>query len=416
MTAQDIIFFWVARMMMAGIHFMKKPPFRNIVIHGIVRDEQGRKMSKSLGNSLDPLELIDAYSADALRFSLALITSFETDSRVSKSKFEIGRNFATKIWNAARFIEMNLDRNPNVIDVRAIASGNVAIDPTLLKDDDRHMLWTLSQSVKNITSLLEKYRLQDAALAIYELIWDKFCDWYLEYVKQDLNASDEARRNQALSLMTLVFSTVLKLLHPYMPFLTEELWHQMGYGDEDDSIMKAPWPVPFSDEQAAVWGADEKTASFVESLREMVTAGRALRAEYNIAPNKPVKYIIQLNDGAYAEKCRRSEASLARQLRAESLEITADDGHRALPCSVISIGTIYLPLDGLVDVASELERVRGELEKTRGFLRTVEAKLGNESFVSRAPAAIVEQQREQKIKLQETIERLEKLEKAYAGA
>ena len=415
-TAQDIIFFWVARMMMAGIHFMGKPPFKNIVIHGIVRDEQGRKMSKSLGNSLDPLELIDAYSADALRFSLALITSFETDSKVSKSKFEIGRNFATKIWNAARFIEMNLAKNPGCIDVRAIASGKIDIDPGLLRDDDRHMLWTLREGVKNITSLLEKYRLQDAALAIYELIWDKFCDWYLEYVKQDLNGSDEARRNQALSLMTLVFSTELKLLHPYMPFLTEELWHQMGYGCESDSIMKAPWPVAFDDAMCAGLGVTEKTAAFVDGVREMVTAGRALRAEYNIAPNKPVRYIIQLKNADDADKLRAGADSLSKQLRAESLDISVGGEHRALPCSVAALGTIYLPLEGLVDVAAELERVRGELEKTRGFLRTVEAKLGNESFVSRAPVAIVEQQREQKVKLEETIGRLEKLEKAYAGA
>ncbi|MBQ7190680.1 MAG: valine--tRNA ligase [Kiritimatiellae bacterium] len=415
-TAQDIIFFWVARMIMAGYHFMGQPPFRKIIIHGIVRDDQGRKMSKSLGNSLDPLELIDSYSADALRFSLALITSLETDSRVSKSKFEIGRNFATKIWNAARFMQMNLEKNPGIIDAHAIAAGDFTLDPALLRDDDRHVLWTLQSVLATMNDHLEKYRLQDGALAIYDLIWNKFCDWYLEYAKQDLSGEDEARRKQVLTLMTAVFSSALKLLHPYMPFVTEELWHQMGYGKDGESIMLAPWPTAYTPEQNQAWGLSQEIATYIDNKRELITAGRALRSDYNIAPSKLVTYLIQTVDDETARRFTSELDTLRQQLRAEEITITVGGEHLAMPCTVCKQGTIYLSLKGQVDAAAELERVRGELVKTRGFLKGVEAKLSNESFVSRAPEAIVQQQREKKVELEATIERLTKLEAAFAAA
>ena len=415
-TAQDIIFFWVARMVMAGYHFMGKPPFRKIIIHGIVRDDQGRKMSKSLGNSLDPLKLIESYSADALRFSLALITSLETDSRVSESKFEIGRNFATKIWNAARFMQMNLEKNPGIIDAHAIAAGDFALDAALLRDDDRHVLWTLQSVIATMNDYLEKYRLQDGALAIYDLIWNKFCDWYLEYAKQDLNGEDEARRKQVLTIMTAVFSSALKLLHPYMPFVTEELWHQMGYGKEGESIMLAPWPSAYTEGQNREWALTQEIADYIDDKRELVTAGRALRSDYNIAPSKLVNYLIQTVDETTARRFAAELDSLRQQLRAEEISISVGGEHQAMPCAVCKLGTIYLPLDGLVDAKAELARVKGELEKTRGFLRGVETKLNNAGFVAKAPAAVVEQQRAKKTELEATIERLSKLEAAFAAA
>ena len=415
-TAQDIIFFWVARMVMAGYHFMGRPPFRKIIIHGIVRDDLGRKMSKSLGNSLDPLKLIDSYSADALRFSLALITSLETDSRVSESKFEIGRNFATKIWNAARFMQMNLEKNPGLIDAHAIAAGEFTLDASLLRDDDRHVLWTLQSAIATMNDYLEKYRLQDGALAIYDFIWSTFCDWYLEYAKQDLNGEDEARRKQVLTMMTAVFSSALKLLHPYMPFVTEELWHQMGYGKEGESIMLAPWPSAYTEEQNREWGLTQETAAYIDNKRELVTAGRALRSDYNIAPSKLVNFLIQAVDETTARRFTSELDSLRQQLRAEKIAISVGGEHQAMPCAVCKLGTIYLPLDGLVDAKAELARVKGELEKTRGFLRGVEAKLGNAGFVAKAPPAVVEQQRARKVELEATIERLAKLEAAFSAA
>ncbi|MBR2837697.1 MAG: class I tRNA ligase family protein, partial [Kiritimatiellae bacterium] len=254
MTAQDIIFFWVTRMMMAGIHFMGKPPFRNIVIHGIVRAADGSKMSKSKGNSLDPLELIDQYSADALRFSIALITSLECDTKVNKEKFEIGRNFCTKIWNAAKFLEMQEEGlGPEALDKGREALARLASDVACpenpsLSPDDRHILWACDLACRRVGELLEAYRIQDGALAVYDFFWTQICDGYVEYVKDS--------PNKALSVAILrdVFWKALRLLHPYMPFVTEEVAHQLGFLKDEETIMLQKFPEGYSDEEKAAWG------------------------------------------------------------------------------------------------------------------------------------------------------------------
>ncbi|MCL1919807.1 MAG: valine--tRNA ligase [Kiritimatiellaeota bacterium] len=419
-TAPDIIFFWVARMIMAGCKFMGDVPFRNVYIHGTVRDDKGRKMSKSLGNSLDPLDIIGQYSADALRFSLMLITSTGMDVYVNMEKFEIGRNFATKIWNAARFMKMHTDKCEGF--------APVPIDPALLRDDDRHLLDTLDAAIAAVTEHLEKFRLQDAALAIYDFIWSNFCDWYLEYAKQDLNGTDDARRLQVLSLMTDVFAKSLKLLHPYMPFLTEELWHEMGYAGASHpvaeaaftpstatAVIRAPWPAPYTEAQREAWGLHAETTAYVTAKRELVTAGRALRAEYNIAPSKFIAYVIDALDEATATHLRGDAESLKQQLRSDNLEVIIGAGERAMPGTLCKLGTIYLPLDGLIDVAAEAARIKAELAKEQGFLNNVNAKLANESFVAKAPPAVIEQQRARQKELTETIARLEKLHKTFGG-
>ncbi len=413
-TAQDIIFFWVARMMMAGIHFMKKPPFKNIVIHGIVRDAQGRKMSKSLGNSLDPLELIEAYSADALRFSLALITSLDCDTKVDKEKFEIGRNFGTKIWNAARFMQMHAEKVPG-FSFAANAGDRLVLNSELLTADDRHLLLKCERVAAQITALLEKYRIQDGALAIYDFIWTDFCDWYLEYAKTGLYGEDEARRTQLLAIMANVFSRALRMLHPYMPFITEELWHQMGYGADGESIMTAPWPAAFADGDKQAWGLTDTVFNYVEQKRELVSAGRALRSNYNVAPAKYAHFIIHVADQASADLINADAESLKTLLRSDRLDVVTEGEKKAMPSSLVRLGTIYLPLEGLVDVAAEAARVKGELDKARGFLKGVEAKLGNAGFVAKAPAAVVEQQRAKQAELTETIAKLEKLYQAFTA-
>ncbi len=414
-TAPEILFFWVARMIMAGCKFMGEVPFRNVYLHGTVRDDKGRKMSKSLGNSIDPLDIISTYSADSLRFSLMLITSTGMDVYVNLEKFEIGRNFATKIWNAARFMKMHMEKLPDA-DWRALASGDLALDPALLRDDDRHMLATCETAVRAVTEHLEKFRLQDGALAIYDFVWSNFCDWYLEYAKQDLYGADDARRRQILAVMTDVFAKALKLLHPYMPFLTEELWHQMGYGAESETIMRAPWPAAYTAAQSAAWGLSADVTAYVAARRELVTAGRALRAEYNIAPSQTVRYLVQAVDAATAAKLTADSETLKQQLRSDSLEIAAGGGEKAMPGTLCKLGTIYLPLEGLVDVKAEAARVKAELDKALGFLRSVEAKLGNEGFVAKAPAAVIEQQRAKQKELTETVTRLEKLIATFTAA
>jgi valyl-tRNA synthetase len=412
-TAPEIIFFWVARMIMAGLKFMGDIPFENVYLHGTVRDDQGRKMSKSLGNSIDPLDIIEQYSADSLRFSLMQITSTGMDVYVNTEKFEIGRNFATKIWNAARFMRMQMG-NECDIDTQATAVGKLNFETALLRPDDCHMLAMCNWYIVDITGHLEKYRLQDGALAIYDFIWNQFCDWYLEYAKLDLNGDDQQRRRQVLVIMNYVFAQALKLLHPYMPFLTEELWHQMKFGTADETIMKALWPTPFNNDQMTEWGLNDAIVTYVDAKRELITAGRALRSDYNIAPSKFTDFIIEAVDHEVAAELQNDLECLKRMLRAESVEITVG-GQRAMPGTLSKLGTIYLPLEGLVDIDAERERVRSEIEKNRGFLKTVHSKLGNERFVNNAPTEVVEQQRERKVELEQTIARLEKLLISFGG-
>ena len=400
-TAQDIIFFWVARMMMAGIHFMKKPPFRNIVIHGIVRDAQGRKMSKSLGNSLDPLKIIEEHSADALRFSLALITSLDCDSKVDMKKFEVGRNFCTKIWNAARFIEMNREAIPQ-------AGFGAARGPEALSSDEKHILLACDKACAKMKDLLEKYRIQDGALAIYDFFWTQICDWYVEYAK---DAPDKAT---AFAILRDVFWKALRLLHPYMPFVTEEVAHQLGFLGENETILLADYPTGYTDEEKKAWGLTDEVYDYVNAKREMITALRALRAEYKVSPAAFVKVVVQCHDASVAAQLTADLPSLKKALRAEEVEIVTDDADRAMPGTLTKLGTIYLSLEGLVDKAAEAKRVAAELEKTRGFIKSIDAKLSNENFVAHAPAAIVEGQKTKRAELVANVARLEKLAKLFA--
>ncbi|MCR5413764.1 MAG: valine--tRNA ligase [Kiritimatiellae bacterium] len=390
-TAQDIIFFWVARMMMAGIHFMGKPPFRNIVIHGIVRDAQGRKMSKSLGNSLDPLELINQYSADALRFSIALITSLDCDTKVNKEKFEIGRNFTTKIWNAARFMEMQGEP----------AASFSAED---LSSDDRHMLLACDKACAKVNAILENYRVQDGALAVYDFFWTQICDWYVEYVK------DAPNKAVSVAILRDVFWKALRLLHPYMPFVTEEVAHQLGYLKDGESIMRAEFPKGYTVEEKKAWGLSEAVHDFVERKREAITALRALRAEYKVPPAAFVKVTVATDD-----PLARAEApSLKRAMRAETVEFAPQGADLPMPSKITAFGTVYLSLEGLVDKAAESKRIAGELAKLAGFIKASEAKLANANFVSHAPAAVVDEAKRKLAENREKVAQLEKLAKLFA--
>ena len=394
-TAQDIIFFWVARMMMAGIHFMGKPPFKNIVIHGIVRDAQGRKMSKSLGNSLDPLELIDAYSADALRFSIALITSLDCDSKVSKEKFEIGRNFCTKIWNAARFIEMQTSLPGRGPEPQSFAN---------LTSDEKHILWATDIACRRMSELLENYRIQDGALAVYDFFWTQICDWFVEYAK---DAPDKAR---AFAILRDVFWKALRLLHPYMPFITEEVAHQLGYLKDGETIMLSEFPKGYADEEKAAWGLDRETYDFVNAKREAITALRAIRAEYKVSPAAFVRVTIATDD----ERAKAEAESLKKAMRAESVEFAPAGSDLAMPSKMTAFGTVFLSLEGLVDKAAESKRIAGELQKLAGFVKSSEAKLANENFVAHAPEAVVAEARRKLAENKEKIVRLEKLAKLFA--
>ena len=401
-TAQDIIFFWVARMMMAGIHFMKKPPFKNIVIHGIVRAADGSKMSKSKGNSLDPLELIDQYSADALRFSIALITSLECDTKVNKEKFEIGRNFTTKIWNAAKFLQMQMEAFPQEGSGSSI-DGQTAFGQSL-SADDRHILYAADLACRKVSEILEAYRIQDGALAVYDFFWTQICDGYVEYVK------DSPNKAVSVAILRDVFWKALRLLHPYMPFVTEEVAHQLGFLKDDETIMLQKFPEGYTDAEKAAWGVTEENYEFVNAKREAITAIRALRAEYKVPPATWVKATVATDDPRAAAEVE----SLKKAMRAESVEFVPAGSDLAMPSKITKFGTVYLSLEGLVDKAAESKRIAGELAKLAGFIKSSEAKLANENFVAHAPEAVVAEARRKLAENKEKVAQLEKLAKLFA--
>lgn len=403
-TASEIIFFWVARMIMAGYEFMGDLPFTKVYIHGTVRDDKGLKMSKSLGNSIDPLTIIEEFSADALRVSLMMITATGQDVYLSNDKFEIGRNFSTKLWNAARFMQM-----------QGVCEGNVPgnqdadFDAALMSPDDKHIITRLQDAIVVCTESLEKYRFNDASLALYEFTWHQFCDWYVECAKVVLNGDDERRRAEVVKIMNYVFSSSLRLLHPVMPFITEELWHVMGYGADEDSISLAEWPVAAGPDSLVEMGIDAASVEYVDRKHDLVRVGRILRADYGVSPTKRIDYIVVPETDEVACLIEADLDSVKALLRAENLIVNRKfDVGKAMPSGLSKLGALYMPLEGLIDIEEEKTRLAGQLEKTLANIERVNAKLANESFVSKAPEHVVELQQAKK---QELIEERGKLQK-----
>jgi valyl-tRNA synthetase len=413
-TASEIIFFWVARMIMAGYEFMGAAPFRRVYIHGTVRDDHGQKMSKSLGNSIDPLTVIDKYSADALRFSLMMITATGQDVYLSDDKFEIGRNFGTKLWNAARFMQMHEGGPSPRAAAQATDPGSLPFAIGSLSPDDQHLLAKLWETIDACGANLDAFRFNDAAHVLYEFVWHQYCDWYLEYAKNVVNGDDAERRQTVLGLMHHAFSTALRLLHPMMPFITEELWHAMDYGAEDEFILRAPWPaVPTAEDQAR-WGVSAAWVHYVEDKHELIRVGRTLKADYGIGTSKRVNYLLKPSDAATAERLQADVGSLKTLLKAEAVQIGVERTPPAgTPSGVCRLGTIYMPLQGLIDVDAERERLTSQLHDVLKDLERTGAKLANESFVSKAPPEVVEQQRarreEQLVNKQKLMRLLESL-------
>jgi valyl-tRNA synthetase len=424
-TASEIIFFWVARMIMAGLEFMGEVPFTCVYIHGTVRDDKGLKMSKSLGNSIDPLTIIDEFSADALRFSLMMITATGQDVFLSNDKFEIGRNFGTKLWNAARFMKIHdkPDESQAGDTARKNPDGTPALDTEMMTADDRHLLARLQEAIINCTDNLSKYRFNDAAHVLYEFVWHQYCDWYVEYAKDVLYGNDHRRRQHVLQVMNYVFSNSLRLLHPFMPFITEELWQTMGYAEEETksdtapqetdgfrSILAAQWPRAVSDEILENWGVTQDSTSYVDAKHELVRIGRILRSDYDVSPSKRIDYFIKPVSDDAAERLSADSDSIRTLLRAESVTIdTALEPDRAMPSGLSGLGTIYMPLEGLIDVEAERKRLSAQLEKISTELKRVTAKLQNMAFVQKAPKEVVDRQHARKAELVEKTKKLEGL-------
>ena len=380
-TGYDIIFFWVVRMMFSGLEHMGEVPFKNVLIHGLVRDSQGRKMSKSLGNGIDPLEVIDKYGADALRLTLVTGNAPGNDMRFYWERVEASRNFANKVWNASRFIMMNLDK---------AEAKTVSLDE--LTPADKWILSKLNTLAKEVTENMENFDLGVAVGKIYDFIWEEFCDWYIEMVKPRLYNDEDTTKAAALYTLKTVLIESLKLLHPYMPFITEEIFCNLQ--DEEESIMISNWPVYKEEFSFPV----EENA--IETIKEAVRGIRNTRTSMNVAPSRKAKvYVVS------AEESLRSIFENGRVFFAAlgyASEVIVQDNKNGIDSDAVSVvipnGTIYMPFAELVDIAKEIERLENEEKRLNGELARVNGMLSNERFVSKAPAA----------KLQEEKDKLEK--------
>ncbi|HOE00538.1 MAG TPA: valine--tRNA ligase [Kiritimatiellia bacterium] len=402
-TAPEIIFFWVARMIMAGLEFMGEVPFRRVYLHGTVRDNQGRKMSKSLGNSIDPLSIIGDFSADALRFSLVALTATGQDVYISKEKFELGRNFGTKIWNAARFLQMNAGEAPPDV-------SDPDFTPELLTADDQHILARLHKTIAACDENIERCRFNDYAKAIYDFFWHEYCDWYVEYAKQPLNGTDAARKAEVLKVMHYVFANALRLLHPIMPFLTEELWQGLGYTVLAESVMIASWPRVMEEEELAAWGVQPAAVAYVDAKHAAIGLARNLRADYSLPPSQAADFVLRPADIAIGERVRADRAAYLPYLKAQKLEVEMDfTPAKAMPSIITPLGTLFMSLAGHVDVTAERQRLADQLQKTEQELAAASKRLENENFVSRAKPDVVEHARARKRELQAKREKLAKL-------
>ncbi|MDD2238083.1 MAG: valine--tRNA ligase, partial [Kiritimatiellae bacterium] len=402
-TASEIIFFWVARMVMAGIEIMDDIPFSDVYIHGTVRDDVGRKMSKSLGNSIDPLDIIEKFSADALRFSLIMLTATGQDVYVSDDKFEVGRNFGTKIWNAARFMQMQSTALPERF-------HEAEFDSALMSADDLHILAKLNSTIIACRENLERFRFNDVAKALYDFFWHQYCDWYVEYSKQVFYGEDEGRKRQTIRVMHYVFSNALRLLHPIMPFLTEELWQGMGYRELSESIMIAPWPKELDHARMAEWGASSGTVRYVDAKHDLIRVARTLMADYSILPKQQVDFILRPANEESTGRLIEDQESIASLLRARSITVDAEfSPPKAMPSGLSQLGAVYMPLEGLIDIAAEVARLNGQLTKITEELERVSRKLENMDFISKAPKNVVQIQENRKIELLEKSDKLKKL-------
>ena len=412
-TGPDIIFFWVARMIMAGYEFMSEPkfglpdamPFHNVYFTGIIRDKQGRKMSKTLGNSPDPLDLIASYGADALRFGTMRSAPLGQDILFDEKDVELGRNFCNKLWNACRFRQMQ--------------GGEVQgeINPQLLSGDDKWILLKLDAAISEITEALNTYNFSTAAQALYRFFWSEYCDWYVEASKAVLYGTDTARKANTVAVIDFILSHTLRLFHPFLPFITEELWHGMGYSEDmpDDqggkTIMYAHWPKPLDEDFKKHYGLDARNLDMVNAKYDLVTQGRNLRRAGNIPASKKATFIFKPVNFTPPHDLE----VIRLLLNAEALEVKEDyQAAKGTPNVRTELGELFLPLEGLVDVGAEKVRLTKEKEKLEGEIVKTDQKLANPNFVQKVPPQVLAEHQQRRIdfqaKLDHVIEALKALE------
>ena len=398
-TGYDIIFFWIARMIFSGMEQMKQEPFKTVLIHGLVRDDKGRKMSKSLGNGIDPLEMADKYGADALRFNLITGNSPGNDMRFFVEKCEAMRNFANKIWNASRFVMMNL------------SIDRVEL-PQQLELEDKWVLSKLNTLIREVTDNLEAYELGVASAKIYDFIWDTYCDWYIELTKTRLNCEDEAAKKSAENVLCYVLIQTLKLLHPFMPFITEEIWQALPRmaGEQGDYLITQSWPA--YDPQLCFPQDEEDMGLIIEAI----TAVRARRNEMNVVPSKKVHYTIAT---AHTETFLRGVPFFKKLASASDVtveqESAGDSDRKGMVEVVTHAARLFMPLAELVDFEKELARIAKEKANAEKQLAGIRAKLGNEKFLAKAPEAVINGAKENAAKLEALIAKLEESAQAMRG-
>ena len=390
-TGYDIIFFWVARMVVSGMEQMKKEPFKTVFIHGLVRDDKGRKMSKSLGNGIDPLEMAEKYGADALRFNLITGNSPGNDMRFYVEKCEAMRNFANKIWNASRYVLMNLTVEETGLP-----------DAADLEIEDKWALTKLNTLIKEVTENMDAYELGVASAKVYDFIWDTYCDWYIELTKARLYGENEKSKLAAQKVLVYVLDQFLRLLHPFMPFITEEIWQAIPH--EGKFLMLADWPKY---DESLNFGAE---AAHMESVMNAIRSIRNRRAEMNVPPSKKSTLYVVSDKG---EIFRQGEGFICRLAYADKVIICENDpeGHENMVCVVTNDAKLYIPLEELIDFEKELARLEKEKANCLKQIAMFEGKLSNEAFVSRAPEKVVAEQREKLEKNRALLAQLEESEK-----
>jgi valyl-tRNA synthetase len=424
-TGPDIIFFWVARMIMAGYEFMGELPFQNVYFTGIIRDKQGRKMSKTLGNSPDPLELIAKYGADALRFGTMRSAPLGQDVLFDEKDVELGRNFCNKLWNACRFRQMV---GQSAADLQSAGSQdfrqNVGstfeiqgeINPQLLTPDDKWILLKLDTAIREVSIALNEYKFSEATSALYRFFWNEYCDWYVEASKAALGkaesgkrkAEDDANKANTLAVIDFVLSHTLRLFHPFLPFITEELWHGMGYSTDmpenqgGKTIMNAPWPLPLDDDFKEHYGLAADSLTATDAKYELIRSGRDLRRAGNIQAAKKVKYVFRP-----ATPLAAHDAEVIKLLlNAETLEVKENyQPPKGTPSVASPLGELFLPLEGLIDVAAEKIRLTKEIEKDQAEIAKVEQKLANPNFTQKVPPAVLDEHKQRLTDWQEKLAR-----------
>ena len=375
-TGYDIIFFWVSRMIFQSLEFTDERPFKNVLIHGLIRDEQGRKMSKSLGNGIDPMDVIEKYGADALRWFLSTGSAPGQDVRFSYEKMDAAWNFINKIWNASRFVIMNVE-GFTAEDIDFSGEKTVA---------DRWILTRLNETIEKVTSLFDQFEFGEAGRQLYNFMWDDFCDWYIEMSKEILYGEDEEAKQTTKSILVYVLDQTLRLLHPIMPFVTEEIWAKIPHTGESLVVADYPMVHPEYDDKTAAKG--------MEVLKELIRSVRNIRAEVNTPLSKPITLLIKTNDQKIDEFLIENTSYIERFCNPEELVIASDITAPDLAMSAVLTGAeIYLPLAGLINIEEEIKRLEKELAKWNGEVKRVQGKLANERFVANAPENVVAEER-----------------------